>query len=298
MRRKIFGHEARWAYLFIAPLMLGTIVFSIWPIVQSMYISLTKWDGFSMAEFVGFDNYIHAFYDSQMWRELFNTCYLAAGTIPTTIILSLLVACLLNSKIKGLAAYRTIYFLPNVTMVVAVAIVWRWIMNSKYGIATELYHQLGIQPVDWLGDPRMVLPAIIFVTVWGGIGYNAIILLSGLQGIPTYIYEAAEVDGASEFVKFFKITLPMISPTMFFVLIMLIINSFKSFDLIFMFAGATNPQGPILDSVRTMVYGIYEKGFLFYNMGYASTEAVILFVIILAITIIQLQVQKRWVNYE
>lgn len=298
MNKKIVDQEARWAFLFIAPLMLGTLIFSIWPIIQSVYISFTKWDGFTEATFAGLDNYIRMFQEHQMLSEFLNTCYFAVGTIPITLIFSLITACLLNSRIKGMSLYRTIYFLPNVTMIVAVAVVWRWIMNSKYGLLTDFNNAVGIPAIQWLGNPKMIMPAVILVSIWCSIGYNAILLLAGLQGIPAYIYEASDIDGANAFVRFFKITLPMVSPTIFFVLIMLIINAFKAFDLIFMFAGATSPQGPILDSVRTMVYGIYEKGFTFYDMGYASTEAVVLFIIILIITAIQLKCQERWVNYE
>lgn len=299
-KKRILTEEAKNAYLFISPLIIGLILFSAWPIVHSVYISLTKWDGLGTAKFIGLKNYTSLFSDSKFWMELKNTMVYSVLTIPFTVIFSLLTAVLLNKPIRGRTVYRTIFFLPNVTMVVAIAIVWRSVLNSKYGVWGALCSALGIQPVNILGSPDYLMLVIVLVAVWRSVGYNTILLLAGLQGIPKELHEAAELDGASGMKTFYHITIPLLSPTLFFVITMLIIDSLKSFDLIYMFVGAYSAgvKGPLLNSVRTMVFGIYEKAFSTFKMGYASAEAIVLFVIIMIITAVQMKGQKRWVHYE
>ena len=299
-KKRILTEEAKNAYLFISPLIIGLILFSAWPIVHSVYISLTKWDGLGTAKFIGLKNYTSLFSDSKFWMELKNTMVYSVLTIPFTVIFSLLTAVLLNKPIRGRTVYRTIFFLPNVTMVVAIAIVWRSVLNSQYGVWGALCSALGIQPVNILGSPDYLMLAIVLVAVWRNVGYNTILLLAGLQGIPKELHEAAELDGASGTKTFYHITIPLLSPTLFFVITMLIIDSLKSFDLIYMFVGAYSAgvKGPLLNSARTMVFGIYEKAFSTFKMGYASAEAIVLFVIIMIITAVQMKGQKRWVHYE
>ena len=299
-RNRLEAAEEKNAYLFIAPLILGLLLFSAWPIIHSVYMSFTKWDGLGIPKFVGLNNYTKLFSDSKFWIEFNNTLIFAAGTIPLTIIFSLLTAILLNKQIRARTLYRTIYFLPNVTMVVAIAIVWRSLLNSQYGVWGELCSLLGLGQINILGNTHLLMPAIILVSVWCNVGYNTVILLAGLQGIPRELYEAASLDGAKGFSVFRYITIPMLSPTLFFVITMLVINSLKTFDLIYVFIGAYSQkaQGPLLNSVRTLVFGIYEKAFSIFKMGYASTEAVILFILIMLITIVQMKGQKKWVHYE
>jgi multiple sugar transport system permease protein len=299
-RNLIKAREARCAYLFIAPLIAGLLLFSAWPIAHSFYMSLMKWDGLGVPKMIGLKNYVNLFSDPKFWMELNNTLVFAAGTIPLTVFFSLLTAVLLNKPIRARTLYRTVYFLPNVTMVVAVAVVWRSLLNSQYGVWGALCSAFGLEQINILGNTSLLMFAIIMVSVWCNVGYNTVILLAGLQGIPRELYEAAELDGAKGLNLFRHITIPMLSPTLFFVITMLVINSLKTFDLIYMFVGAYSQkaQGPLLNSVRTIVYGIYEKAFSTFKMGYASAEAVVLFALIMLITFVQMKGQKRWVHYE
>jgi multiple sugar transport system permease protein len=288
-----------WGYLFISPIILGIIIFSIVPIFYSFYMSLTQWDSLTPPVFVGLQNFIELFSDKQILKELLNTMYYTIGTVPVSLALSIMLANALNQKIPAKSMYRVIYFLPSVTMPVAIAIVWQWLFNSKMGLVNQFLLLFGIKGPMWLGDVHFIMPAIIIVSIWSSIGYNMVILLAGLQGIPQTYYEAAEIDGASKWLKFVKITLPMLTPSIFFLFITSLIGAFKAFDIIFMFAGAnSNTQGPLLEVTRTMVFGIYEKGFTFLRMGYASAEAILLFVIIMVVTVIQFIFQKKWVHYE
>jgi multiple sugar transport system permease protein len=184
-----------------------------------------------------------------------------------------------------------------VTMPTAIAAVWRWLYNSQYGLVNYLTRPFGRNPM-WLGDPQYILTAVIIVAIWSGIGYAAIILLAGLQNIPKTYYEAAEIDGAGPFRRFTRITAPLLSPSIFFLTITSMIGAFKAFDLIFMFSGGGSSSGPTSQAVRTMVYGIYHKGFVLMNMGYAAAEAVVLFAIILSVTLLQFYLQKKLVFYD
>lgn len=288
-----------WGYLFISPIALGIAVFSIRAIFYSFFTSFTEWDSLTPAVFIGFKNFAELFSDRQTGREFLNTMYYTVCTVPISLILSLLVANALNQNIPGKAFYRVIYFLPSVTMPVAIAIVWQWLFNSKYGLVNQFIQIFGVRGPMWLGDVNYIMPAIIIVSIWSSIGHSMVILLAGLQGIPQVYYEAAEIDGATKWTRFIKITLPMLTPTIFFLFITSMINAFKAFDIIFMFAGASNnTQGPLLEATRTMVFGIYEKGFTFLRMGYASAEAVVLFFIIMIVTAVQFAFQKKWVHYE
>ncbi|WP_319559320.1 sugar ABC transporter permease [Marispirochaeta sp.] len=293
-RREVFD-----AYLFISPLVIGVTIFWIGPIVASFVMSLTKWSIIELPQFVGLKNYIRMFSDVQLRKELLNTLVFTSVTVPVTIILSLFLSVLLNSKIKGQTIFRTIYFIPVITMPVAIALVWQLLLNSQYGFVDQILFTLfKIRPI-WLGDPKLIMLSVIIVTIWKNIGYYMIFLLAGLQGIPKTLYEAAEIDGASPITKLFKITIPLLTQTIFFVLTVSVMNALKEFDLIYMFAGAANSvQGPTVDAVRTLVYGIYETGFTYYWMGYASAKAFLLFLIIMTITLIQLKLQKKWVYYE
>jgi multiple sugar transport system permease protein len=286
-----------WGYFFIAPVMLGIIVFSIGPVFYAFYLSLTDWDGLVKANFVGLRNFGRLFLDRDLYIEFFNTLKYMIGVVPCTIIIALCIASLLNQKVRGRSFFRTAFFLPMVTMPTAVAAVWRWLYNSQYGLVNYLTRPFGWNPM-WLGDPRYILTAVIIVAIWSGIGYASIILLAGLQNIPKTYYEAAEIDGAGPFRQFTQITAPLLSPSIFFLTITSMIGAFKAFDLIFMFSGGGSASGPTSQAVRTMVYGIYHKGFVLMNMGYAAAEAVTLFAIILSVTLFQFYLQRKLVFYE
>jgi len=288
-----------WGYLFIAPVILGIAVFSIGPVIYSLFMSMTEWDGLTSPKFIWFSNFVTLIADAQVGRELFNTFIYMVGTVPIGLSLAIVIAVLLNANIKGKSFYRVAFFLPVVTMPTAIATVWRFLFNSQYGLVNYLFRPFGLNP-QWLGDPKYIMTALIIVAIWSGIGYSAIILLAGLQQIPKTYYEAADIDGASPAHQFFRITVPLLSPTIFFLLITSMIGAFKAFDLIYLFSGASvvASGGPTTEAVRTMAFGIYQKGFLLLRMGYAASEAVLLFVIILIVTLIQFRLQKKFVFYD
>ena len=288
-----------WGYLFIAPIFIGIVGFHIGPIIYSFLMSFTRWDSVTQPVFIGLKNYLDLFIDQQVGHEFINMMYYTIGVVPLTIFLSLILANALNQKIRGVDFYRVVYFLPAVTMVSAITIVWQWLFNSQYGLIDKILGWCHLPQPVWLGDPKVIMLGIIIVAIWSGLGYNMVILLAGLQAIPQSIYESAEIDGAGRFSKFFWVTLPMLTPSLFFLLITSLISGFQAFDIIYMFiGGSTSLQGPLLEATRTMVYGIYEKGFTFLRMGYASAEAIVLFVLILIVTVCQFFLQKRWVHYD
>ena len=289
-----------WGYIFIAPVILGTLTFSAGPVLYSFYMSLTDWDGLSPGTppFVGFGNFISLFRDSYIFKEFTNTLIYAVGVVPLTIMIAIILANFLNSRVPARSFFRVVYFLPIVTMPIAVAMVWRWLFNSEMGLVNFLFRPFGLNP-QWLGDAKWIMPALIIVSVWSGVGYATVILIAGLQSIAPMYYEVAEIDGANFLTKFFRITLPLLSPTIFFLLITEFIGAFKAFDIVFMFSGASNTsRGPVTDAIRTMVYGIYERGFTFRTMGYAAAQAVLLFGFILIFTGLQFLLQSKTVFYD
>ena len=298
--KRLHDSEKFNAYLFITPLTIGVLVFSVIPILFAFAMSFTNWNSLSAPQFAGLANYLRLAGDANVTIELRNTFLYALGTVPVTLILSVLIANALNQKIPCRGLFRTVYFLPVVTMQVAVAMVWRWLLNSQFGIVNQALAFFGIQGPMWLGDTRFIMFAVILVTVWNKLGYNTIILLAGLQGISDSYYEAADLEGAGGWKKFTSITLPLLSPSIFFVSITLTMDALKAFDIIYVFtgSGADSSSSPMLKAIRTMVYGIYENGFINMKMGYACAEAVILFLIIMAITAFQFYMQKRWVYYD
>lgn len=283
------------AYAFVAPLLIGITIFTLIPIGQSFFYSLTKWDGVRTPELIGLQNFKTLLHDKSFAQEFRNTCVFVVTSVPLSIGISVILANLLNTKIKGRTIFRVIYFLPNVTMSTVIALIWTLMFNSQFGMINDvLYKLFKIRPT-WLTDPNLIMIVVVVVSVWSSIGYNVVILLAGLQNVPTVYYDAAALDGANAFQKFCNITLPLVSPTVFFLTITSVINAFNSFDLVYMFT--RSGSGPTRDAIRTMVYGIYETGFTFFDMGYASAKAVILFILIMIITFIQMGMQKKWVHY-
>ncbi len=293
--RSMKAIDYTWGYLMIAPTILGLIVLNVWPLIQTAYLSFCNLSGFGKAAFVGFDNYTKLFKDTEVWQALGNTLIYTLISAPLGMLFSLIVAVLLNSKIKGKSIYRTLFFLPVVSTPAAVAMVWRWLLNKDYGFVNYLLSLVGITGPNWVSDSKYVLLTLIVVGIWSSLGYNMVILLSGLQEIPTTFYEAAEIDGANRFQKFYKITVPMVSPTLFFVAITSMISSLQVFDLIFMMIGKASPALP---NAESLVYVFYKYSFVIYNKGYGSAIAMLLFVIIMIFTVIQLKLQNKWVHYE
>ena len=280
-------------YLFILPSLVIFITFMIIPIFMGLYISLTDYDGFKTMNFVGLQNYAAMFKDSYFLVSFKNNIVYTLFTVPGTMILSLLLAVAVNKGIKGSSVFKTVFFFPYITSMVAVGIIWTLLFNPTVGPINNFLKSIGIaNPPGWLLSTKSALPAVMIVTVWKWSGYYMIIFLAGLQGIPKQLYEASEVDGASGLTKFFHITLPLLSPTTFLILILLIINSFQVFDLINIMT-----EGGPGRATNVLVYRIYQEGFKYMHFGYASAEAYFLFAIILIITGIQFWGQKKWVVY-
>ncbi len=284
--------------MFIAPMVLGTLIFGIIPIFFSIGLSLTNWDGLGEITFTGLDNFKKIFTDDKLQYEIRNTLVYTFTTVPITLFISLGVSSLLNKGLKLTGMFRVIYFLPNVVMPVAVAMVWRWLLNSKVGIVNIFLKAIGLPAPNWISDPDFILPSLIMISVWSGIGYNAIILLAGLQGISPELYEAAKLDGANGRQIFWRMTVPLLTPSLFFLSTMNIMNGMRVFDIVYTFIGKADQGGPIVDASRTLVFGIYERAFSFMNMGEASAEAVFLFIMIMIVTVVQFKFQDKWVFYE
>lgn len=289
LERNLYG------YMFILPLFLGVIIFYIYPFIQSFIYSFYNINNFNVAKYAGFKNYIKAFSDEELYVSLKNTMFYVILTVPITLILSLVVASLLNTDIRGKSIYRTLYFLPSVTMPAAIAMVWKWIFNGQYGLLNQFLAVFGVPRVNWLSNSNTAMYMIIIVGIWMSIGYNMIILLAGMQGISKSYYEAAIIDGANKYQRFFSITLPLLTPTIFFVLITSIISSIQVFATIYMMVGK---QSLAFESTQSLVMIFYRNAFDYGKKGYASTIAIFIFLIIMAITAIQLRLQKKWVNYE
>ena len=280
-----------WGYLMVAPTIIGLIVLNIVPFFQTIYMSFSKSKSFGAYQFCGLENYIEMFKSPEFWKATWNSIYFCILTVPIGVFLALLVAVLLNAKIKGKTAFRAIYFLPMVVAPAAVAMVWKWIFNTEYGILNSL---LG-KNIRWLTDPKIVLVTCAIVAIWSAIGYDAVLLLSGIQNISRTLYEAADLDGASKVQQFFHITLPMVSPTLFVVLIMRLMSSLKVYDLIYMMVEQSNPA---LTSAQSLMYLFYRESFVAGNKGYASAIVIWTVLLIGIVTVFQFIGQKKWVNYE
>jgi len=313
-RKKYHTYEVRRALFLILPTYLILFTFIIVPIFFAFYLSFNKWNLLGTMKYVGISNYKKLFQMEEFWKALVNTFYYSFITVPLGICISLVLALLLNTRIKGLMFYRTAYFMPVMTSVVASAFIWQWIFQSQNGILNYLFGMIGLQQLSWLNEPKgiftvifesmgvtiprwlggpsVTLVAISIMSIWKNTGYYMIIFLAGLQNIPKTLYEAAEIDGAGPVKKFFSITLPILSPTTFFVLIMAVIVSFQVFEQV-----AVTTQGGPLNSSLVLVYFIYERAFKFLEVGYASSAAYILFAIVIILTYFQVRLLGRRVHY-
>lgn len=279
--------------VFLLPSFIGLLVFQLAPMLASLYISFTDWDLIGSASFVGIDNYIKLFENEKSVTSIVNVFKFIVGYIPAVLVFGLIFAVLLNRPIRGVKFYRATIFVPVITSWVAVSIVWKWLLNGESGMLNYLLSLIGIQGPVWLQDFFWAMPSIIAVSVWKDLGFVTIILLAGLQEISNDYYEAAEMDGASKLVQFFKITLPLLTPVLFFILVISMINSFQLFDQVMIMTDG-GPAG----STSTLVEQVYKNAFVNYKMGFASAQSWALFLIIFTVTFIQYQMQKRWVVYE
>lgn len=287
-------NEWTWGYIMILPTFIGLMVLNIIPAIQTLILSFEKAGAFGKSTWIGLDNYKKLFQDATVMQAIFNTLEYAIISVPAIVILSLIVAVLLNKKIKGTTIYRTIYFLPMVAAPAAIAMVWRWLFNSQYGLINYVLSIIGINGPEWITDPNVALISIAIVGIWSAIGYNMVLLLAGLQEIPKDYYEAASIDGASPLRQFFKITIPLVSPTLFFVVVTSVISAFQVFDVIFMMIDKTSTALPRTES---LVYLFYKYSFVLNDKGYGSAIVMLLLAIIMIVTVIQVKCQKKWVNY-
>ena len=284
-----------WAYGFIAPSLILICVLNLWPILQTFYFSLNEVRGFQSPVFVGLSNYMTWVGDEEFWKSLVNTCIYTVVTVPVGVILSLITAVFLNASIKGKSFFRVLYFLPVISAPAAVAMVWRWLYNSDFGLINYILSVLHIQGPNWIADSRVVLGSVMIVGIWSLVGYNMVILLAGLQDIPGSYYEAAQIDGADSLKQFLHITVPLVSPTLFFVVLTTMISSLQVFDHIYMMLDSTNPA---LKSGESIVYLFYKYTFANNNKGYGSAIATVLLFLVMLLTVIQMKVQKKWVHYQ
>lgn len=287
-------------YLFISPWLIGFILFSLGPMLLSLFMSFTRWSMLSPPQWVGWENYQEAlFHDPLVYKSLWNTAYYTVFSVPLGVLLSLILALLLNQNLKGQKFFRTIFFLPSVTNMAAVSILWMWIFNPEFGLLNRALSLVGVTGPLWLQSETWAKPALILMSLWG-IGGGMIITLAALQGIAPELYEAAELDGARAGRRFFHITLPMISSALFFNLIMNTIGSFQVFTQAFVMtaSSAEGGEGGPNNATLFFVLYLYKKAFQQFKMGYASALAWILFVIILFFTILQFRLSRRWVYYE
>lgn len=279
-------------WLFILPTMLGLIALNIYPIFSTVYQSFFKTGDFGKGNiFIGVDNYVKVLNDSEVWQSLLNTLKYAVIEVPFSIAIALVLAVFLNRKMKGRSVYRAIFFLPMVAAPAAIAMVWRWLYNSQFGF---LNHILGVQ-VEWISNPRIAWISVGVIGVWSILGYNMVLFLAGLQEIPKDYYEAADIDGASGVKAFMNITMPLLSPTIFFVMITRVIGAFQVFDLVYMTMDASNPALP---KTQSIVYLFYQYSFKFGNKGYGSAIIMVLLAVIMLITVFQMKAQKKWVYYN
>ena len=284
-----------WGYLMVAPTVIGVLILNIYPLLKSCYLSFTQSTGFGHAHFIGLDNYVRLLHDPDVWQALVNTLIYTAVSVLIGVFLALIVAVLLNQHIRGRSIYRTIYFLPVVSAPAAVAMVWRWLYNADAGLFNSLLTAVGLPSVHWLTDPRTALLAIIIVGIWSMVGYNMVLLLAGLQEIPRSYYEAAEIDGAGPVRQFFSITLPMISPTLFFVVVTSIIGGLQVFDFIYMMI---EPMNTAMEYTQSLVYLFYKQSFIMGDRSYGAAIVMLLLLITLIITAVQMKLQKKWVHYN
>lgn len=286
---KLFDNKSITAWVFVLPAILGIFIFIIIPIFCSLGLSFTRWDLLNPIKFVGFDNYKLIFSEPLFYKILLNTVFFALSVSILGVIIPLILASILNSKIRGSEFFKSAYFLPFITPMVVIGIVWAWIFDPNIGFLSQILHL----HINWLYDSKFALPALIMVNVWKLIGYNMIIFLSGFSNISQSLFESAKIDGANSFQVFKNITVPLLSPTIFFVVIITAISSFQVFDLIYLMT-----EGGPFDSTNVLVYAIYKNAFEYFNVGKASAIAYVLFAIILVLTLIQWHLRKKLVFNE
>jgi multiple sugar transport system permease protein len=301
-RRRMTGlarQEAIEGYLFILPWIVGLILFTAGPFLAGFYFSLTDYSALESPNFVGLGNYARIFEDPKFYLSVYNTVYYTLVSVPLSMIAGLSLAMLLNQKVRGVSVFRTALFMPSIVPILPSLALFIWILHDRFGLLNGFLFSIGLPGPHWLTGPEWTKPSLILWSLWH-VGGGMIIYLAGLQGVPQELYEAANIDGASVWRRFWHVTLPMISPTILFVLTMGIISSFQVFTAALILGASYDfaaGAGP-LDSLLFWVLYIYHQGFFFFKFGYASALAWILFVVVLAVTLLQLWISRRWVYYE
>ena len=284
--------EARWGYLLIAPLVIGFTIFFLIALGASLVLSFTRWDMLSSPVWVGVENYRQVLRDAEFRTALWNTVAIAVPNVVLRLAFSLALAMALNTNIRFRSFYRVLFFMPVITMPVAIATIWKWLYDPAFGPINGTLAALGLGRPEWLAEPRTAVIAVVIVLLWSGVGYDMIIFLAGLQAIPRDYYDAAEIDGAGAWQRFRDVTLPLLTPTTFFLLVIDVIASLQVFDLVYVMTRIDQTN-----QLPTVVYYIYEEGFRNFRMGYAITVAWVLLAIILVFTLVQFRLQRRWVHY-
>jgi ABC-type sugar transport system permease subunit len=293
VRRALVQRNRFIAYTFLLPNIVGFLVFVLIPVIFAVGISFTNWNGFMRPEFVGLSNYRRLISDSNFRISLANTFIYIFFAVPFTLALSILVAVLVNQKILFQGFTRTALFLPNMAAIVAVAVVWRLILHPDYGPVNAMLRAIGIvDPPRWFGASNSAMASVVIVGIWHNLGYYMVIFLAGLQNIPRQLYESASIDGASAFRKFFSITIPMLTPTVFFASVISIIDSFMVFSLVYVLT-----RGGPGRATSVLAFTIYDQAFGAYRWGYASAISFVLFFFIFIVTLVQYRGQKKWVHY-
>ncbi len=282
------------AWLFITPVLLGILVFQVYPTLFSLVISFTRWNLLTPPKWIGLANFVELFTEDRFFvKVLTNTSLYTIGTVLPGIVLAILFASLLNTNIRGKTIYRALYFVPVVAPTVAVALLWQWIYEANFGVLNSMLRMVGIQGPAWLGSTRYALLALIIEAIWAGLGFHIVIFLAGLQGISKDYYEAADIDGANAFQKLTNITLPLLSPITFFVLVTAMIGAFQVFDIPFVMT-----MGGPANATQMIVMYLYVNAFRIQKMGLAAALAYIIFLVIIALTILNFRFSRRWVFYE
>ena len=287
------ARESLAAYAFILPSLIGFLAFLVGPIVVSLALSLYDWELLLPPRFVAWANYQALLHDTRFREVVLNTAYYVVGVVPLNIVIALGLALWLNRRVRGVILYRSAFFVPVVTSTVAVSLIWMWMYSPGVGLVNTALRWVGVHGPIWLGDTRWAMPALILLGVWKGFGYNMVVFLAGLQGIPASLHEAAAIDGATPRQRFRYVTLPLLSPTTFLAMVLTMISSFQVFESAYVMTGG----GPV-NATNTIVLYIYQNGFQYFKMGYASALAWGLFAVIFTLTLLQMKLQRTWVHYE
>jgi multiple sugar transport system permease protein len=293
-RRRQPSADGYWPLLFVLPLLAGVGLFYLWPLLQSAYFSFTEWGVFGGATWTGLDNYVRLFSDPSVLRSILNTVIYTAILLLGIPIATVFASLLNRPGLRFAMIYRTCFFLPYVAMPTAISMVWRIIYNQDYGVINSALRVFGIEGPAWISTEGFALVAVSVLGLWMSVGFNMIILSAGLKGIPAELYEASSLDGASQGRQFFSVTVPLLTPSIFFLSVMTLISGFQLFDLLYALLGPTNP---VMPKTQSLVFMFYDAAFLTNDKGYASAIAMFVLLIIAVCTFLQFRLQRKWVHY-